>query len=561
MMVLALVLQWKLPIGFFLTLLIVGIALIGLLRYFAFIPVRYAMMAMRALVLGCCAGLVLSWALHRTPIPVHRLAVFPLKPLTVEDAPGGAGYGLAQVTTELLRRNLTEDTRICPIDMVEYCDSDSVASRKTAAAAASERLGAQYAVTGTYHYAEDSTLVIQAHFLTFPGATDTRLEIRVSYDSLAVAPYLLAQAIRRSFPAFEAIAVTPLPFTSQAFRQYCRGQALFYQKTPEGFWEASEAFRAALASDSSFVWGYYGLAQVYNAWERPSQNENNAMKRKAVELGQTALILNARLTEVHRLMAQAYQSLRQWDAQSVILKRAINADPMEPWNYTALAWLRRERFQDFGFRDEGELCEQAARLNPDAILLRVQLIYGYVRAGRLTDALTFTNEAMELTPDRGDLLLAAGEAYQYNNRAKPAVDTYSRAIKLAPNDHRGYIGLANAYSLSAKMSLAIETYEQGIRLLPQNAELYYNLGVLYQRHGSWDKALPYFQKAIAVDDHANSHYYLARWYEKNGDRANAVEHWKKRIALGDPYEQWTTEAMAHLRALAPSELPTIGVTQ
>lgn len=561
MMVLVLVLQWKLPVGFFLTLLIVGVALIGLLRYFAFIPVRYAMMATRALAIGCCAGLVLSWALHRTPTPVHRLAIFPLKPLTLEDASGGAGYGLAQVTTDLLRRNLTEDTRICPIDIVEYCDSDSVALRKTAAEAASERLGARYAVTGTYHYAEDSTLVVQAHFLTFPGDTGTHQEIRVSYDSLAVAPYLLAQAIRLSFPAFEAIAVAPPSFTSQTFRQYCRGQALLHQKTHEGFWEASEAFRATLAADSSFVWGYYGLAQVYSAWERPNRDESNTMKRKAIELGQTALILNARLTEVHRLMAHAYQFLRLWDAQSTILKQAINADPMEPWNYTALARLRRERFQDIGFRDEAELCEQAVRLNPDAILLRVQLIHGYISAGRLTDALTFATEALKLTPARGEMLLAAGEAYQYNNRAKLAVETYSNAVNLNPNDYRGYIGLANAHSLSAKMPLAIETYEQGIRLLPQNAELYYNLGVLYQRHGSWDKALPYFQKAIAVDDHANSHYYLGKWYEKNGDRANAVEQWKKRIAVGDPYDQWTIEAMAHLRALAPSELPTIGVTQ
>lgn len=561
MVVLALVLQWKLPVGFFVILLLVGTVLIGLLRYFAFIPVRYAMMAIRALVIGCCVGLVLSWALHRAPTTVHRLAIFPLKPLTVNDARGGAGYGLAQVSTELLRRNLTEDTRICPIDIVEYCDSDSITSGSTGARAASERLGANYAVTGTYHYAEDSTLVLQAHFLTFPGASDTRTEIRIPYDSLAVAPFLLVQAIRRSIPAFEAIAVAPAPFSSQTFREYCRGQALFHTKTPEGFWEASETFRAALASDSSFVWGYYGLTQVYSTWERPRRDETDAMKRKAIEIGQTALILNPRLTEVHRLMAQAYQALRQWDAQSVILKQAINADPMEPWNYTALARIRRERFQDFGFRDEGELCEQAVRLNPDAILLRVQLIYGYISAGRLTDALTFTNEALELTPDRGDLLLAAGEAYQYNNRAKPAVDTYANAIKLAPNDYRGYIGLANAYSLSAKMPLAIETYEQGIRLLPQNAELYYNLGVLYQRHGSWDKALPYFQKAIAVNDHPNSHYYLAKWYEKHGDRANAVEQWKKRISLGDPYELWTTEAMDHLRALAPSELPAIGVTQ
>ena len=97
--------------------------------------------------------------------------------------------------------------------------------------------------------------------------------------------------------------------------------------------------------------------------------------------------------------------------------------------------------------------------------------------------------------------------------------------------------------------------------MEEQADLYYSLGILYQRHGHWEKAVPYFEQAIEVGNHVDAHFYMARWYEKQGDRQKATELWQQRILLGDPHEKWTKKAMTQLRLLSPSAVPAIGVNQ
>jgi tetratricopeptide (TPR) repeat protein len=563
MVVLALSLQWKPPVGTFLVLLVIGVIVLHLLRLFGVLSARYASVGQRALAIGCCAGLLVLWGLHRPPPLVHRLAVFPMQPSAASDTLDGLGFGAAHATTALIRRALPEETRVCPIDMVESVMGDSAANAFSGVLNACAELGAGYAVSGAYRRTEDGTIVLQARFVTVADSGEATQEIRVHPDSLSYVPFLLAQAIRRQFPAFGGVTIPQKPpFSLEAFAYYCRGQALFHAGTPEGYWEAAEAYRTALARDSTFALPYWGLAQVYNTWQRPGRayrEENETMRRKAIEHAKTALILDTRLTEAYRMMGDAYQALRLWDEQSTVLKQAIGADPKDPWNYAALARTRRERFQDMGFRNEGELCEQAVRLNTDSLLLRMRLIYAYLSAGALLDALSFAEDALALTPDHIGLLLAAGEAYLYNGRARHAIEVYTRAVELAPDNPGAYTGLANAYSLKGETNNAIAAYERGIKTLPGSAELYYNLGVLHQRHGHWEKAVPLFEQAIATGNHPNSHYYLAKWYEKEGNREKAIEHWQQRILAGDPYEQWTREAVQHLEALSPSALPAIGV--
>jgi len=559
----ALSLQWKLPVGVFLTLLILGLLILFLLRFFSVVPDRYIRVGMKALIGGCLLGLGLSWVLHRPPPLVHRLAIFPPGPVSAEDRHAGLGYGLAHLATDLLRKNLPENVRITPFDIVESVSPDTTMLDAGSLRRVCAQVGAQYAVTGTWHIDTDSAWIFQARFFNFLDGEEARQDFRFAADSLAYAPYALNQAVRQHMPVLGAVSPERPTFSSAMFAHYSRGQALFRLGTSDGFWEASEAYRAVLTIDSTWAWPYYGLAQVYQAWQRPgapNRIDNDVMNRKAVEYGKTALALHPRFAEAYRLTAFAYRAVREWDAESLALKQAIGMDPQDPWNYTELAQVRRERFQDFGFADEGKLCEQAIRLNPEALRLRVRLIYGYISAGNLLDAFTFAEEALALSPDDVDMLLATGEACLYYGRARQAVEVYTRALELAPDNYRTYIGTANAYSMQGQSDHAIETYERGIRTLPQRSELYYNLGVLHQRHGHWDKALPFFEQAIAIDDHVNSHYYLAKWFEKQGDRENAVKHWKQRVESGDPYEQWTKEAAQHLHALSTSALPSIGVS-
>jgi tetratricopeptide (TPR) repeat protein len=565
MVPLAITLQWTLPFTNVLMLLIVGFILLAVLRGLNLIPRRYAMVGRRALVIGCIAGTLVMWLTHPPTEQVHRLAILPALPGTAVDAPAGFGYGLAHLTVDLLRDALPKNSRITPIDIVSSVIEKKQPTDLNAVLKVCADVGARYAVFGTYNQDQDSTVVLQMYFVTVGDSTVTTQPFRIHPDSLSFTPVRLAGAIQQHFSSFADLTLPQKKnLAPDAFVWYCQGQAMYQRHTPEGYWDAAEAYRNAMAHDSTSAWPYFGLAQVYQKWKRAEytfQTENAAMRRKAIAHSRTALLLQPGLTEAYRIMASTYQALRRWEEQSISLKQAIAADPADPWNFAALSHIRPERFEDMGFDNEARVGEKAVQLNTDAVLLHTRLIRSYLSAGELYDALDFAKQAFDANADLYDVLLAAGKAYEYNARPHNAIDMYTRAIALDPKNQSAYIGLADAYSLKGDSEKAVETYESAIRRLPQHADLYYSLAILHQRHGHWEKAVPYFEQAIEVDQHVDSYFYMARWYEKQGDRQKATEFWQQRILRGDPREEWTRKAMTQLRLLSPSAVPTIGVNQ
>ena len=566
-MMLALSLGWMPPIGTLLTILIAGFILLSLLRYIGLINTRYVSVGRRALIIGCLTGVFIIWLMYRPPVQVHRLALFPLQPASASTQPEGLGIGVAHTAVDLLRLSLPSGTRVSPIDAVEQAVGRLPVIDRASVLENSARLGVRYAVFGEYDRA-DSMVILRAHFLDMQDSTDVIREIRIVHDRLSEAPVRLIHAITRQFPVFmtqdSTLNLSLYVPSSEVFVLYCRGQAMLHTRTSDGNWQASEAFHAALAIDSTYALPHYGLARVYNAWRRPgfkNLGRNAAMRRKAIERAKTAVIMNPRLNEAYRVMADIYMNQKQWKNMGIALKQAIAADPLEPLNYVALSHMRPDRFQDMGYRDEAELCEQAVRLNPDSIILWVHLVNGYIEAGKLRDARIFAEEALALAPASVEMLEAMGIAYNYAMEPYSAIEIFQRAIELDPYDQELYYGLATAYSISLNDRGAIETYEKGIVVLPDNADLYYNLGVLYQRIGEWEQAISWFERAIEVGNHTDAHFYMARWYEKQGNRQKAVEHWRQRILLGEPTEEWTREAIRRLKILSPSTLPAIGVIQ
>ncbi len=558
-------LQWNLPFASVMMLLIVGFILLAVLRTLNLIPRRYTVVGRRALVIGCIAGTLVMWLTYQPPPHIHRLAILPALPITATDTPAGFGYGLAHMTVDLIREALPKNTRVSPIDIVSSVIEKTPPADLQMALKICADIGARYAVFGTYNQDQDRSVVLQMHFVTVEDSTVTTQQFSIHPDSLSSVPARLADAIQQHFPPFADLSLPRKEvMNADAFIWYCRGQAMYQRHTPKGYWDAAEAYRNAMAHDSTSAWPYFGLAMVYQKWKRSEythQAENTGMRRKAIAHAAVALILKPELIEAYRIKASTYRALRLWDEQSVSLKQAIAADPEDPWNFAALSRIRPERFEDMGFKNEARVGEKAVQLNADAILLRTMLIRSYLNAGELNDALNFAIQVLDLNPKRNDVLLAVGKAYEYNAQSHNAVNVYTRAVALDQSNQSNYISLADAYSLRGDSEKAIETYETAIRRLPEQADLYYSLGILYQRHGHWEKAVPYFEQAIEVGNHVDAHFYMARWHEKQGDRQKATELWQQRILLGDPHEKWTKKAMTQLRLLSPSAVPAIGVNQ
>ena len=567
-MILVISLGWTQQIYTILVMWIAGCVILYLLRVFDLLSRRYTSTGRRALTIGCLAGVVVLWFTYRPPPEVPRLAVFPFQPADTTQTTG-PGAGISHTTVDLLRLSLPPGARVMPFDAVEREVALADTVYQASVINAGIRLGFRYAVFGDYEQAGDRML-LRTHLLDVRDSTEVVRELRIPADNLVDAPVRLVETIVQEYPVF-ASGDSSLDLRghlppAEAFAYYCRGQTQFQLGTFNSYWEAAEAYRASLAIDSTYAMPYYGLAQVQNAWQRPEsryQMQNKSMRLKAIDQAKIAVIMNPRLSESYRFMAQVYRRNRQWNDMSIVLKQAIAADPQEPLNYVRLAALTPDRYQDLGYEDEAEISEQAVVLNRDSVLLWENLMNNYISAGKLRDALRFGRDILEQMPDKVEVLAAAGTAFRYNNRAFEAIDVYRRTVDLEPYNTQYYYFLSEAYAMRQNHDGIVKTFEEGIAKMPDNSELHFYMGVAYQKIGQWAEGVPWFEKAIKLDDHLNSHYYMARWYEKQGNREMAVHHWKKRVTLGDPDEKWTQEATRRLGNLAPSALPglkTIGAS-
>lgn len=563
MSLLSLASGWTLP-GYVLLGMLVGSGILALLRAMGVLPVRYFRVGLFALIVGCVAGAAMLWSTTRpTPLTV-RVAVFPLRPSMTAEQADGLGIGIWETTIDVLRLSTTPYFRVAARDEVEETVKDRAVSDLSSALEASAKLGARFAAFGAYEKA-GGTLRLRMQFLDVGRRALSTHTVQCAQDSLSLAPVRLAQAITTTFhlPASgrQPAATVPLP-SSATFAQYCLGQTFFRTRTPDGYWQAIQAYQAAVQMDSTYALPYFGLAQVYQTWQRVGtdyQIDNTAMRQKAIQSARKAVTLNPRLNEAYRLIARTHIALKDWEKAGVALKQAIIADPDEPLNYIALTQLRPNRYQDLGFRNAGELSERAITLNPESALLRIQLVKAHISDGSLTKAVEAGQDLVAMAPTFAEAYETLGTAYNFTNRSARAVRAFQQALALNPKRQEAYIGLATAYSLQVDHQSAIDAYRRGIAVLPQGADLYYNLGVLYQRINQTDQAIREFEKAVEVGNHVNAHFYLAYMYEKRGQKEQAITHWRQRVELGDPNDPWTKDATEHLRILVPTPAPAIEV--
>jgi Flp pilus assembly protein TadD len=103
---------------------------------------------------------------------------------------------------------------------------------------------------------------------------------------------------------------------------------------------------------------------------------------------------------------------------------------------------------------------------------------------------------------------------------------------------------------SGNLDKAMEYYQKAIALNPHYATAYNDLGVVYELKGWPYRAEREYIKAIQVDPNCLSSYSnLALLYEKQGNLERAALYWLKRAQKGKPFDPWTRRARDRLRKL------------
>jgi hypothetical protein len=102
----------------------------------------------------------------------------------------------------------------------------------------------------------------------------------------------------------------------------------------------------------------------------------------------------------------------------------------------------------------------------------------------------------------------------------------------------------------ANIKEAKEAFLKATQLDNKLAPAYNNLGIIYEQEGKRDSAQEMYIKAVSVNpDYAPAYSNLALFNEEKGNISKALDYWRKRVAYGDPDDDWTKEAIQHVKEL------------
>lgn len=242
---------------------------------------------------------------------------------------------------------------------------------------------------------------------------------------------------------------------------YLKGRGYLYNYQKSGNIDlAIQLFDLALKDDSTFVLAYAGLGDAY--WQKYEQTKDLQLTAKALEYCNRAIGLNPQLPEVRMTLAMIYTGTGKGVDAVAEYRTVLQQDSSNVDAHRGLA---------SAFRAQGEY-ENAEREYKKAIRLKPGYWRGHVDLGGF---------------------------YYSRKRFAEAVEEFKRVVELTPDNAIGYSALGASYSDLEKDTEAEEALKKSIELEP-SYRAYNNLGTHYFRKRRYGDAIPYFEKALTLND-------------------------------------------------------------
>jgi tetratricopeptide (TPR) repeat protein len=108
-----------------------------------------------------------------------------------------------------------------------------------------------------------------------------------------------------------------------------------------------------------------------------------------------------------------------------------------------------------------------------------------VAEGRLDEAITTYQKALQLNPNLGDVYLRMGKVLSQQNRWEEALDCWLKIAKIAPTrvSAESFVNLGNFHFTQGRLELVIACYRQSISQKPDCKLGYLNLAVVLKKQG------------------------------------------------------------------------------
>jgi serine/threonine protein kinase/tetratricopeptide (TPR) repeat protein len=309
----------------------------------------------------------------------------------------------------------------------------------------------------------------------------------------------------------------------EAYEHFSRGMMNLRMGSRDSLDRAIYLLEKAGELDPNYARAWAALAAAYDL--KGSFLSIPELSYKSIDFAKRAIKLNPRLSQAHRILGGAYNSIGHFDEAIEAIKEAVKLDPGNADAHSSLArayWLGK------GMIDEGitEL-EHAVELNPLAGYAYLQLGLLYVMRGNYERAEAACQKAVELQMQ-----------YISGKEGLQVVGAYARL---------GYV-----YYRQGRYDDAIREYQRELEFLSSSdhalrerslVELNQKLGAAYLRKGMDEDAERHFKLALkkfeertarGADD-PYTKYYIACLHALRGDADRAIKYLE--------------ETFVHLRAL------------
>ncbi len=299
----------------------------------------------------------------------------------------------------------------------------------------------------------------------------------------------------------------------ETYQKYLKGKDFYQQKN---YQFAIDLAQQVIATDSGIVEAYLLLGKSFlmKGIEKKKQGESPVEQfESAKHWSSQSIALDSSNAEAYSILGEYYIYQERWSLAEKMLVKAFKLNPNQPRLYLSLSRLHPSRYQKLGFINDVQLYKRAIFINP--------------------------------CYEDGYLMLS--DYYLFENQREKAIQILEQFLIINPNSVPALMALGKIYIVRNEILKIIEIYNRVLELEPNNSDAYYNLGILYYNSKDYDNAEQFLKRAIAIDNHLNSHLYLAYLYEIKGEYDQAIKHLRKRIhyrkGLDDEFAE---EARKHL---------------
>ena len=172
---------------------------------------------------------------------------------------------------------------------------------------------------------------------------------------------------------------------------------------------------------------------------------------------------------------------------------------------------------------------------PDNGRARYNLANALLKAGRISDAIPVSQEAIRLRPNHAPSYYDLGVALQRQKRTAEAMDAYRTAVRLDPDHASGHLNLGVLLRQSGDIEGAIAEYREALRVVPDHPRACYNLGNALMIQGREEEAVASYREAVRIDPgHVKARIKIAKSLVRRGLIEDAIREYQDALRV-QPY--------------------------